>query len=461
MKRIVLLALAAALAVLWLVWPGDDFMVGGIQVNEADHERWMEALDEDGFDTTSVTVYAHQGDWDSDNLWWDDEDAGVEAEVRAARAAGVRVVLILRVALDHAFERNRFLWHGMIQPATDELLDAWFERYERFVRQWAEFAEAEGIEVLAISSELNSMTSTEEIEELPALHEFFINQETQQAEKAKLLQHAARVDERHLAVRGNENFDEYEGYLDARAAANGAWARQVTWHDEEGSIDLVNRRRRELDRRWRAIAAAAREVYGGALTYAANFDQYHEVGFWDAFDLIGVNAYFELRRRWRPLPDVDRLLPELRSGWRAVLAEIDDFRRRRKIADLPVVFTELGYSRRRNCTLRPWSATGFAVMPTPDGREKLVIWEDEPISLRERTLAVRALLDEHRAMPQPMLAGILWWKLTTEPAHVDVEPYVVVLGDSPADPVVDELAAFRRPAAFERIERPIRDLRHR
>ena len=139
---------------------GPVVYLGGIQVNEPDHEAWVRALTESGMNTVAVTVYAKQGDWDSTNLWWEDEEPWVLSEVRAARKMGLDVVLVLRVALDHAFERNKFFWHGMIMPDSDEALNEWFDRYSDYVLEWARIAEEEGIDVLAIGSELNSMANT-------------------------------------------------------------------------------------------------------------------------------------------------------------------------------------------------------------------------------------------------------------------------------------------------------------
>ena len=111
------------------------FLLGGIQVNEPDDARWFQALLDTKMNSVAVTVYAKQGDWDSDNLWHDDDESGLTKEIRGAKARGLRVVLILRVALDHAFPRNRFLWHGLIMPKSDELLDSWFAKYRSFVNK--------------------------------------------------------------------------------------------------------------------------------------------------------------------------------------------------------------------------------------------------------------------------------------------------------------------------------------
>ena len=96
--------------------------------------------------TVEVTVYAHQGRWNENNLWFYDDEPGILEEIRLGKAAGMNVVLILRLQLDHAFEANRFKWHGMVFPETEYLLHRWFEEYGRFVKKWSLIAEEEGVE---------------------------------------------------------------------------------------------------------------------------------------------------------------------------------------------------------------------------------------------------------------------------------------------------------------------------
>jgi hypothetical protein len=52
------------------------------------------------------------------------------------------------------------------------------------------------------------------------------------------------------------------------------------------------------DTEWRALIRAIRAKYAGPLVYSANWDHLDDVQFWDALDLAGASAYFEL-----PLPD--------------------------------------------------------------------------------------------------------------------------------------------------------------
>ena len=157
----------------------DRFYLGGIQVNEPDAEKWINELINAGMNTVEVTVYAHQGDWDSDNLWFDATSTSIIHEIRTAKKNGMYVVLILRVALDHVFVRNKFLWHGQIMPKTDEQLISWFHKYSLFTEKWAKIAQEEGVDILGISSELNRMTSTVRINNLPDLENYYLDQDKQ------------------------------------------------------------------------------------------------------------------------------------------------------------------------------------------------------------------------------------------------------------------------------------------
>ena len=97
---------------------------------------------------------------------------------------------------------------------------------------------------------------------------------------------------------------------------------------------------------WRRLAGEVRAVYGGQLTYAANwYREYDEVAFWDALDFVGIQAYF-------PLSDApDPTLADLVDGWRAHCDAIDALRRR---VGLPVLFTEIGYRSVPFAASTPW-----------------------------------------------------------------------------------------------------------
>lgn len=108
----------------------------------------------------------------------------------------------------------------------------------------------------------------------------------------------------------------------------------------------------ELDRtvhhetRWRRLIGRVRERFGGPLTYAANWTDYQRVPFWDALDVVGIQAYFPLATE-PGLPDPD----DLDRAWARHLEEVGAFSER---LGKRVVMCELGYSCSDNAAVRPW-----------------------------------------------------------------------------------------------------------
>jgi hypothetical protein len=144
---------------------------------------------------------------------------------------------------------------------------------------------------------------------------------------------------------------------------------------------------RELDRTvvlrerdWRRLIARVREVYPGPLVYSANFDTFHQVGFWDALDFVGVSAYFPLSRR--PDPGVE----ELAAAWDPILSKLEDVSRR---FDRPLILTELGYPATAGAAAEPWRERGAPADP----------W----IQARCYEAALRALEGRSR------IEGAFWW----------------------------------------------------
>lgn len=85
---------------------------------------------------------------------------------------------------------------------------------------------------------------------------------------------------------------------------------------------------------WEKLIKEVRAVYKGQITYAANWDNFEKVMFWDQLDFIGIDAYFPLSKEKEPSRE------ELENGWSTKAAELNDFSKKwnRKIA-----FTEYGF----------------------------------------------------------------------------------------------------------------------
>ena len=419
------------------------FYLGGIQVNEPDHEKWVLALKHEKMNTIAVTVYSYQGDWDSDQLSYKKENPGLINEIRAAKKHGLHVVLILRTALDHAYPKNKFLWHGLIMPKTEALLESWFEKYTEFVLYWAKIAQEEGVDILGVASEMNSLTSTLSVDAIPKLQDWYLDRLKQQKLKGRLLEHDAEIKERHLWVRGHENYASYETFLDDKQLALESWARQTAFFDDDNPVARINEQRKKLESLWKGLVGKVRKVFPRQLTYAANFDQYYKVGFWDALDVMGINAYFPLRHDLLGEDEEHLLEEKLIQGWKSVFAEIDAFYEKQHLPNMPILFSELGYTRRKNCTIEPWADTGFSLIGLkPD--ETFIVWRDQPVYYPERALAIEALHRVSKDRTKHPLIGILYWKLSTIPSHLDIEQFVTILGNNSRDPILRSLQKFAR-----------------
>jgi hypothetical protein len=103
----------------------------------------------------------------------------------------------------------------------------------------------------------------------------------------------------------------------------------------------------EYDKEWRQIISSIREVYSGKLTYAANWDKYDRVSFWDDLDYIGIQAYFPLVEN--DLPTEDQII----SGWDRVYQEIIPFA---SSLNKQIIFTEIGYDISVSAAREPWNS---------------------------------------------------------------------------------------------------------
>ena len=134
---------------------------------------------------------------------------------------------------------------------------------------------------------------------------------------------------------------------------------------------------------WRRIIAEIRKVYTGKITYAANWDKYEEVPFWDALDYIGIQAYFPLTTKNNPSEG------EIDLGWDHIYNRIIPYAKNLK---KQILFTEIGYDVSETAALKPWQ---------PGGSDK-----SKGNDLQQ--LCLRIALE--RAEDQTQLAGLFLWK---------------------------------------------------
>ncbi len=96
---------------------------------------------------------------------------------------------------------------------------------------------------------------------------------------------------------------------------------------------------------WRSLIAKVRIHYQGKIVYAANWDEYQLISFWNDLDYIGINAYFPLVEEATPS------IPSLRKAWQPILKNIEKLHTK---FDRPVIFTEFGYLSTDGCAYNTW-----------------------------------------------------------------------------------------------------------
>jgi hypothetical protein len=144
------------------------------------------------------------------------------------------------------------------------------------------------------------------------------------------------------------------------------------------------------------IVAGVRQLYGGVLTYSANWDDVEDTVVLGAVDVIGINGFY-------PLADQAGASPaQLREGGERVRAKVHALAERWQ---RPVVFTEIGYTTRPDPAVRPWE--------WPDTMSRVTV--DELAQAAAYRGLVAPLLEE------PDFAGFFVWRLYSDPDDVSQE----------------------------------------
>jgi len=177
---------------------------------------------------------------------------------------------------------------------------------------------------------------------------------------------------------------------------------------------------------WRALIGSARELYGGPLTYAANWGgEFETLGFWEALDYVGLDCYYPLSDAADA--DDERLL----AGAREVSRRIGDVSRR---AGRAVILTEAGFP----ALASSWTA------PHDDRT-------GAPLDPKAQARGYRALLTA--IWGKPWLAGIYWWKWPSAPEGSRRDP-IFSPRSRPAQDVLTRWYSQPRPAAAHWPARP-------
>ncbi|MDB3906855.1 hypothetical protein N9355_05255 [Crocinitomicaceae bacterium] len=85
---------------------------------------------------------------------------------------------------------------------------------------------------------------------------------------------------------------------------------------------------------WRQLIKEVKEIYDGPLTYAANWDNYEFVKFWDDLDYIGIDGYFPVSKEQQPSFEI------IKTGWDGVTQNLKKYSEK---WDRKIIFTEYGF----------------------------------------------------------------------------------------------------------------------
>lgn len=139
-----------------------------------------------------------------------------------------------------------------------------------------------------------------------------------------------------------------------------------------------------------------RAIYKGPLTYSANWDDVDGTLILPEIDVIGINAFY-------PLADQDGAPFEaLLEGGKRVQEKV------KALAETwqkPVLFTEIGYTTRKDPAIKPWE--------WPDAMKDVVV--DEAAQADAYRALIAPLLDEPRFM------GFFVWRVYADPDDVSQE----------------------------------------
>ncbi|EIA08553.1 glycoside hydrolase family 113 [Flavobacterium frigoris] len=99
---------------------------------------------------------------------------------------------------------------------------------------------------------------------------------------------------------------------------------------------------------WNQLIQKIKKIYTGKLTYAANWDDFDKVPFWNQLDYIGIDGYFPLSNAENPSVE------ELNEGWIKHIQKMDLVQKK---FNKKILFTEFGYRNSNHATEEPWVET--------------------------------------------------------------------------------------------------------
>jgi hypothetical protein len=179
------------------------------------------------------------------------------------------------------------------------------------------------------------------------------------------------------------------------------YAKLAQAHDVETlcvGTELNLMTKKQYTEHWVSIIEDVRRVFGGEVTYAANWwpdSAWQDLGFLKELDYLGVDACF-------PLTDKsDPSVSELRNPWQNWISHMEAWQR---INGTRIVITEIGYRDLKGTNMRPW-----------DWRAEGPEDQQEQADCYEATFGI--------LWGVPWLQGMFWWAWTPYKSTADYTPW--------------------------------------
>lgn len=85
---------------------------------------------------------------------------------------------------------------------------------------------------------------------------------------------------------------------------------------------------------WKGIISGVRSRFHGNITYAASWDEFSSISWWNDLDYVGIDAYFPLSSGNDPSID------EMKTAWENIASYLESFYKK---VEKPIIFSEIGY----------------------------------------------------------------------------------------------------------------------
>lgn len=134
---------------------------------------------------------------------------------------------------------------------------------------------------------------------------------------------------------------------------------------EYGSLDSDSTR-------WSHVIKTIKKSYGGALIYSVNWDAVNNIHFQNELDFLGLTGYFNLTKKKDPTVE------ELVAAWTPIKKAFKEWQ---ELKNIPLLFSELGYTSQDGINMHPWKHTIENVLDLQEQKDCYTafteVWEDE------------------------------------------------------------------------------------